>query len=585
MSNLNKSLSNPLDKELQCDALFLKAELYFNQKKYSDAIIEYGKYLQITTPSEQYADEVNPFKARYGQAYCYLMAKQYGAAIPPLKDALNMSNHLKKNKSNSALINDVYFRLGDAYYMTKDFDNALSAYQHVLDNSDKNLDYALFQKGMILGFKNEDAAKVSILQNLISRYPESALADDALYEKGITYQQDLQDVESAISTFTALVNNYPNANHRAGALLRLGLINYNLNHADKALSYYQQAVKEFPKTDEAKEALSTMQEIYVSLGKPEQYVQYLNQNGLEVSASTQDSLYFNSAEEKYINGEYADAIPGLETYLSKFPNGYFHLEANYFAGDAYMRIKKYEDALKRFDAVIKEQPNTYAQRALKKAALISFEYLKDYSKSKEYYGMLYTYSIQKPEEFAMLMNALRSAYLAKADDDLLKYADLVIAHASAGKDDLLEAHYYKGSVLMDKNDIDKARLEFLEVSAGPTSEQNAEASYELAHILNLQGQFQPSNDEAFKMKDKVEGYDYWLAKLFILIGDNYHQLKDNYQAKATYESILNNYKGDATLIEECRKKLTELNNEALEKSKIELITAPSDSIIKTEEIK
>jgi hypothetical protein len=55
-------------------------------------------------------------------------------------------------------------------------------------------------------------------------------------------------------------------------------------------------------------------------------------------------------------------------------------------------------------------------------------------------------------------------------------------------------------------------------------------------------------------------------------------MNNSFQAKATLESIIENYKGDQSLIAEAKTKLDKLNADALEKSKIQL-TNPSDSII------
>ena len=36
-------------------------------------------------------------------------------------------------------------------------------------------------------------------------------------------------------------------------------------------------------------------------------------------------------------------------------------------------------------------------------------------------------------------------------------------------------------------------------------------------------------------------YDFWIAKSFILLGDNYLAQKDTFQARETYKSIVENY--------------------------------------------
>jgi hypothetical protein len=61
------------------------------------------------------------------------------------------------------------------------------------------------------------------------------------------------------------------------------------------------------------------------------------------------------------------------------------------------------------------------------------------------------------------------------------------------------------------------------------------------------------------------------------MADDYYQLGNVLQAKATLESIVANYKGDDTLLEEAKAKLDEINNEELKKSRIMEI-APSDEM-------
>ena len=49
--------------------------------------------------------------------------------------------------------------------------------------------------------------------------------------------------------------------------------------------------------------------------------------------------------------------------------------------------------------------------------------------------------------------------------------------------------------------------------------------------------------------EELPNYDYWVAKTYILLADNYVALKDNFQAKATLKSIIDNYKGDDDILQ------------------------------------
>ena len=64
----------------------------------------------------------------------------------------------------------------------------------------------------------------------------------------------------------------------------------------------------------------------------------------------------------------------------------------------------------------------------------------------------------------------------------------------------------------------------------------------------------------------------------MLVADNYYALGNAFQAKATLESVVQNYEGDNTLLEEARTKLENIRKEELNKSKLMQIV-PSDTLI------
>jgi hypothetical protein len=57
----------------------------------------------------------------------------------------------------------------------------------------------------------------------------------------------------------------------------------------------------------------------------------------------------------------------------------------------------------------------------------------------------------------------------------------------------------------------------------------------------------------------LPNYDYWVTKTFILLADNYVALNDTFQAKATLQSIIDNYKGDDDILPTAKQKLDKLS--------------------------
>ena len=158
-------------------------------------------------------------------------------AIQPFQRILQIAD------AEESLLADVHLRLADCYYMNKSFENARNQYQWTIDRNLNHADYALMQKGMIQGFLNQEKDKVQTLQLLSEKFPSSPYSDQALFEKGVTQQQDLDDPNSAIKSFDQLVREYPQSKYRVASLMRLGLIFFNKSNEDKALSYYKQVVR------------------------------------------------------------------------------------------------------------------------------------------------------------------------------------------------------------------------------------------------------------------------------------------------------------------------------------------------------
>ena len=57
----------------------------------------------------------------------------------------------------------------------------------------------------------------------------------------------------------------------------------------------------------------------------------------------------------------------------------------------------------------------------------------------------------------------------------------------------------------------------------------------------------------------MPNHNYWVAKAYILLADNYVKLKDTFQAKATLQSIVDGYRGDDDILTTARQKLDALS--------------------------
>ena len=62
-------------------------------------------------------------------------------------------------------------------------------------------------------------------------------------------------------------------------------------------------------------------------------------------------------------------------------------------------------------------------------------------------------------------------------------------------------------------------------------------------------------DYCFKVNQETPNHPYWVVKAFILLADIYAEKDNMFQAKATLQSIIDNYDGDQDLLNEAQSKL------------------------------
>jgi TolA-binding protein len=107
-----------------------------------------------------------------------------------------------------------------------------------------------------------------------------------------------------------------------------------------------------------------------------------------------------------------------------------------------------------------------------------------------------------------------------------------------------EANLLIARAAMRQNNLTMARDYFRTTNRIAQNLMAAEAKYNLALIEFRMGNYKECEELIFSYINQLASYDYWLAKIFILLADNY-LIQDNiFQARHTLESVIENYDGD-----------------------------------------
>jgi len=95
----------------------------------------------------------------------------------------------------------------------------------------------------------------------------------------------------------------------------------------------------------------------------------------------------------------------------------------------------------------------------------------------------------------------------------------------------------------------------------------AEARYEIANSWFAVDHLNEAEKAAFETINKSGSYDYWVTKSYILLGDIYFKEKDYFNAKATFQSIVD-HSINMELKTEAQTKLSKVIEEEGKNSKV-----------------
>jgi TolA-binding protein len=554
---LDKALKDPNNASVLPLINFWKGELAYRSNRIDDAIRYYNAYLSAGAPSSGEASERN---VKYNLGYAYYRKENY-----PL--AQTFFEPLGRNAVLNAdpVTQDAYVRTADVYYMNRNFAQARTMYDRVIGFSWPAEDYATFQKAMIAGI-NSPNEKITLMNTVIRKFPSSTLVADANMEIANTYLAQ-ERFQEAIPALTNIISAGGNNSLKPQAHLKLGSAYYNANNNDKAIAQYRQLLATYPNSPEAEDALDNLKTIYLEQGKPGEFANVAREAGRPISTSAEDSLTFAAAQIQYQNNNMNAALDAMTTYLQRFPTGSKAVNAYFYRAEIYNSRKDWNNAISNYAEVARRAPNTFAEPSILQAARLTFFELKNYPGAETYYTQLKQITSSQENRLEAMRGLLRSQYLQKKWSEAVDNAKELNAQKGASTDDKSLANMAIGKSAQIAGRYDEALTAFKAVVAVNKAAMGAEARYEIANTWFMTDRISDAEKAAFEVINKNGSYDYWVTKAYILLGDIYFRQKDYFNAKATFQSIVQNSL-NAELKAEAQSKLDKVAAEEAKSSKV-----------------
>jgi len=523
------------DKKLKVGAYYWRGEAYYRINNYEKAIKDYREFIYM--PGSYQTKEFQI--AHYNIAYSYFKQKEYSEANTWFRKYNNITDG-----KNRVMFGDALNRSGDCYYVNRDFSQAIALYTKASKVPEGSPDYALFQKGFCLGLSKDNHQKISVLQDLTNRYPQSPYVDDALYEMGRSYVA-MGQLDEAIYNYKTIKEKYPKGSLAKKAMLQLGLVYYNDNDLANSMAFYKRVVNEYPGTPEAEDALLGIRNIYMDQNNLDGYVRYTEGLGgfARLDVREQDSLTFVAAERFYMKNECEHAIKHFQSYLTTFPEGKFVLNAHFYKADCQYRSGDLMDALSSYEYVASKGRSLFTEESLLRMGELNYQQ-KAYRKAYNAFLRLEQEAEIGENRIEAKIGMMRSLVKLDQPEECIKAAQKVLDGSKIADEIKREATYYMAKSYDQLNNKEKAFESFSKLAGNTKSSEGAEAKYWVSQYYYDKGEKERSEKEIFNYIDKGTPHQYWLARSFILLAEIYHDRNEDFQAIQYLQSIKENYQGD-----------------------------------------
>lgn len=549
-------------------ANYLRAVQLVQNGSYSDAV-------NCLRAASFFTGKNDPFNqlARYWLSECYFRTEKYEQAEEILSDLRNLSaldgsiegDSIVYNlaycffedgayadaakwfdryieEGGSAYRKDAAVRRADCDFIRKNYTDAISGYESVIVGYPGLSDlYPRYQLGLAYGLAGKKSKKTDILSTTKSANPSTPLYAECLYELGRAYV-DVKNPSEAAEAFMLLKDNAKDSTFIAKACIELGMLARNAKDYDKALTYYKQVVEQMPHSGYREDALLAIESIYQTKGEPEEYLEYIENNGKGTvkTAAEKELVYFNSAEQIYLSENYQKALVALDKYIDLYPEGSHLAIANLYAAECCKELGKKEKALDYYKASLAAPENAYRESALSGYATLCYG-LERYADAYQGYASLKSEAKMDANVYIAMLGMMRSAYRSQTYELAIDAAQDVRKDNRSTQSEKLEADYVKAKSLLATSQRTEAFELLKKISASASTEEGAEASYLIIQDTYDRGDFDKVEDLVYAFAPNAGNQLYWLAKAYIVLGDAFVEKGNISQAKATYKSLKNGY--------------------------------------------
>lgn len=549
ISLLDKSQAFPSDKDLLLETHFWKGEVQTADGNLSQAIRSYEAARAMNPASS------HPFliKTHYGLGYAYFNTQQY----PKAEEQFRLYTEKLRARDEKQNYDDALLRLGDCQYVQKKFGDAAATFQRAITERNSGIDYAYYRLAVVQNFQNRNDEALSQLDRLISGYSSSLYLEDAMFQRGQIYLEEVRYAEAS-RAFSDLITGRPSSPFVPFALEGRAVANFSMQRYDQTIEDYKAILDNHPNAQNAETALKGLQETLALQGRSAEFGDYVAKyKSKNPGSGNVQGLEFESAKSLYIDKNYAQAARAFESYLRSYPQSAQKSEALFFAGDAFLQAGDTDRAVGYFKQLEREPASPQRVRAMQKLGMIELN-KGNYASAIPYLETASQNARNKVEEAEAVQGLMVANFATRKFQQSITYADRLMTLDGIIPESTPTALLTKAKAQREMNQKPQAETTLQNLVRDHKTVQGAEGLYLLAFSYQERGDVPKSNDAIFDFSGPFADYDFWYGKMFLLLADNFQKTGETFQAKATLESIVER-STNAEIKAEAQSKLKNLN--------------------------
>jgi len=505
------------DSEYAAESLFKLAEIYFSNAQFKEAGVLYDKliseyfYTDFSTLAKQNIADTYIAEQKYDKAINYY---QNELAKIPLDDEV-----LRNQVASDAKINAV-FKLGKAYFNTKDWQNARTNLSSYLKLSNDKM-----------------------------------FSSEAYLLLGDTYY-NFNDVESAINSYGKVqkddVTNYKNA------LQKKGNCQFELKKYDSATESFGTLIK----IDDSPENYSKFIVSQIKSGKISAADKSIKtfKNKYSKQNNYLAAFEFEKGEYLRINKNYNDAVKKFKKVKKSYKNSDYVDDAAYHEALVYITLNKQQEALD----ILSKFAKTYKSSDKKGAVFNTLGGI--YFRSEKYESAILSFknAIESPVDKNLrkqiLSNLIKTyTYVSFWDAALALSREYINEYPDA--DDIIDKKITISQAYVNLNQFDRAVELLRQARLSADTEKEPEIQFYIGEAYLRAGQYENAIAEFVKIpllsrKTKLQ----WEASALYYSGQAYEKLGKINEAIRMYEEIVKRPGIDLILKKDAKKRIEQIKS-------------------------